>query len=110
MEHRYYPRVPVDNWLLIYVGKSVCVSGAIKNISNGGFAVDTVDSAHLKRNALVELAVEVNGSLEIFPSQVTRTSENGAALMFTDDGSPPKQVLKDWLSGAVPTYISARTG
>ncbi len=107
MEHRYYPRIAVQNRLLIHVCNSTCISGVIRNISNGGLALETVDSANLKRNLLVKVALTVNGNLVILPSQVIRTDEKEAALMFIEETSPHKQVLKDWLNDAVPAYMTA---
>ena len=101
MEHRYYPRVAVRNRLLIHTHNSTCVSGDIKNISSGGLALESMNSTCLQKNMLVKVALMVNGMLIILPSQVIRSSKCEAALMFMDDTSPHKQLLKDWLNGAV---------
>jgi len=107
MEHRYYPRIAARNRLLIHVSNSTCVSGVTKNISNGGLALEAVDSACLKKNVVVRVAFMVNGMLITLRSQVIRTGKNEAALMFIEETSPRKQMLKDWLNGSAPAYVTA---
>lgn len=101
MEHRYYPRIETQHRLLIHVGQSSFVNGVIKNISNGGLALEAPDIAVLKKNGLVRAAFVVNGALVILRSQVVRVANHEAALMFSDETSPRKRLLKDWLNSAV---------
>jgi len=106
MEHRYYSRIAVRNRLLIHASNSTCIRGVTKNISNGGLALEAVDLARLKKNVVVKVAFMVNGVLVSLRSQVIRTSENEAALMFIEETSPRKQMLKNWLNGAAPNYMT----
>jgi hypothetical protein len=108
MEHRYYRRIAVQNRLLIYSGAG-CTSGIVKNIGNGGLALEVADSTYLTKNAVVKLAVWVNGKLTIVRSHVIRIGETWAALMFTEDTSRFKQVLEGWLNGVQPDYLVAWT-
>ena len=101
MEHRYYPRVETQHRLLIHLGQSSFVNGVIKNISNGGLALEAPNIAALKKNGLVRAAFVVNGALVILRSQVVRVANHEAALMFSEDASPRKRLLKDWLNSAV---------
>lgn len=107
MEHRYYPRIAVRNRLLIHVGNRTCVGGVIKNISNDGLALEPVNSACLKKNVVVRVTFRVSGMLVSLRSQVVRISENEAALMFIEEASPRRQMLKEWLNGAAPDDTTA---
>jgi hypothetical protein len=106
MEHRYYSRIAVRNRLLIHASNSACIRGVTKNISNGGLALEAVDLACLKRNGVVRVAFMVNGTLVSLRSQVIRASENEAALMFIEETSLRKQMLKNWLNGAAPNHVT----
>ena len=101
MEHRYHPRIAVQNRLLIHVAQSTFISGVTKNISNGGLALETVDPGCLNKNIVVRVALKVNGKLVIIPSQVVRVGKDEAALMFSEETSPRRQILKDWLDDTV---------
>ena len=106
MEHRYYSRIAVRNRLLIHASNSTCIRGVTKNISNGGLALEAVDLGSLKKNVVVSVAFMVDGVLVSLRSQVIRTSGNEAALMFIEETSPRKQMLKNWLNGAAPNYTT----
>jgi hypothetical protein len=98
MEHRYHPRIAIQSELLIHLCNGTYVVGAARNISNGGLAVETADYRALKKHLLVNVIVRLNGNLLILPSQVVRAGNNKVALMFIEEASPHKQVLKDYLN------------
>lgn len=98
MEHRYHPRVAIQNRLFIHVSNNKIVSGVTKDISNGGLVLEAADSTCLKKNMFVKVAFMVNGVFVSLASQVIRTAGNEAALMFVEETSSHKQMLKDWLN------------
>lgn len=100
MEHRYHPRIAFQSQLLIHLCNGIYVVGSARNISNGGLAVETADYGALKKNLLVNVIVRLNGNLVTLPSQVVRAGNNKAALMFIEEASPHKQVLKDCLKSS----------
>jgi hypothetical protein len=101
MEHRYDPRIDIQNNILIHVNRSTFVSGVTRDISYGGLALESAHVQHLNKNALVRAAFMADGELVILPSQVVRVGDNDAALMFIEQASSRKRNLNAWLDDAV---------
>lgn len=94
MEHRLYPRVPVDVAMLIYQRGLPVATGRIRNASRGGFLVETGYEALREFQSLqVEFCAEQKPSpvRHRVNAHVCRCGSDGVALEVDDlDGrSPP---------------------
>jgi len=103
MEHRDDPRLNMHNNIMVHVDDSTFVNGVLLNISYGGLALSSGQTDHLKMNAVVSAAFMADGRLMVLPSQVVRTSEGAAALMFVERASPRTQKVYEWLKDALRT-------
>jgi len=107
MEHRYTRRLAIQSRLLLHADRSTFIAGVTKNISYGGLALTAGPSTCLKKNLVVRAAFMVDARLIILPSQVVRVDNQGMALMFTEETSRHRQILKVWLNYAIRTCATS---
>lgn len=107
MEHRCAPRVPMQVNVVVHLTGTTLVNGITRNISSDGICFKLKETRDLrkdsgdkiKRNQLVRVALNAGQRLVIMPALVLRKQDNAVALVFSEDTSFKKQLLKDFLYG-----------
>jgi hypothetical protein len=108
MEHRCTPRIAMQVNVVVHVTGTTLVNGITRNISSDGICFNLKETRDLrkdsgdkiKRNQTVRVALNAGKGLVIIPALVLRRHENAIALVFSEDASRKKQLLKDYLYGA----------
>lgn len=108
MEHRCAPRVAMQVNVVVHLTGTTLVNGITRNISSDGICFKLKETRDLrkdsgdkiKRNQLVRVALNAGQRLVIMPALVLRKQDNAVALVFSEDTSSKKQLLKDFLYGA----------
>lgn len=107
MEHRCAPRVAMQVNVVVHLTGTTLVNGITRNISSDGICFKLKEARDLrkdsgdkiKRNQLVRVALNAGQRLVIMPALVLRKQDNAVALVFSEDTSLKKQLLKDFLYG-----------
>ena len=116
MEHRFAPRVAMQVNVVIHLTGTTLVTGITRNISSEGIYLQLNKARDLrkdvpnriKKNQLVRVALNAGERLVIMPSMVVRSQDNAVALVFSEDASSKKELLKGFLYGGTETVPELR--